>query len=424
MTEAGAPRKMVFNDDAEAEADNRTEKEVPSEVEHRWESFNLKPDLVKGIYAAGFEIPSYIQKKAIPVIIEKKDLRAQAQSGTGKTGAFVVGALQRIDVDLQAPQCLVLAPTREIAKQNATKFQEIGAYMGVSACLLAGGTSVGSDIRTLSKNPHVVVGTPGRIGHMLNEGHLSTKNIHMFILDEADEMLKAEFETEVYKIYDTLNKDGLQTLLFSATYEYKDLQIIKDIVEDPVEIDLRNEDQTLQGIKQLYVNIGSFETTGYSPIARDNELMLKVHTFIDIFKNQTLSQVLIFINRKADAALVHKTLNSNGYPCDLITSDLDQEGRNKTLEDFKLGKKRILVSSGLCKRGIDVQSLSLVVCLDVPRMVDRNDYIHRVGRSGRYGRKGIALHILTKQEIDQLQQIGAHFNSIITPLQVGFDFKQ
>lgn len=422
MTEAST-RKVVFDDEDEHPEFN-IDDSIPKEINHKWESFNLKPELVKGIYAVGFENPSFIQKKAIPTIVDKKDLRAQAQSGTGKTGAFVVGALQRLDENKRVTQVLVLAPTREIAAQNADKFKEIGMYMNIAVCLLAGGTSVSGDKDMLSTNPHVVVGTPGRINHMLEAGYLKTENIHIFILDEADEMLKAGFEEKVREIYMKLASSELQTLLFSATYDTNELNTIKNIVQNPVEIDLRNEDQTLQGIKQLSVSIGPSEAVGYSPIAREKEVMLKVHTLIDIFKNQTLSQVMIFINRKTDANLVHKTLNENGYPCELITSDLDQAERNKTLEEFKQGKKRILVSSGLCKRGIDVQALSVVVCLDVPRIEDRNDYIHRVGRSGRYGRKGIALHILNEEELRQLSEIGSHFNSVITPLQQGFSFKQ
>lgn len=417
------PKNVVFDDDNE-QADFDTEKNAAVEMNHKWESFNLKPELVKGIYAVGFENPSFIQKKAIPIIMSRKDLRAQAQSGTGKTGAFVIGSLQCIDETVRTTQCLVLTPTREIAAQNAAKFKEIGAYMNIAVCLLAGGSSVKADIEALSANPHIVVGTPGRINHMLEENHLKTGNISTFILDEADEMLKAGFEDKVRDIFLKLTRDPVQTLLFSATYDMNVLNVIKNIVENPVEIDLRNEDQTLQGIKQLFVCIGASEVVGYSPIAREKEVMLKVHTLIDIFKNQTLSQVMIFMNRKTDAALVHKTLNENGYPCEIITSDLDQSERNKTLDEFKQGRKRILVSSGLCKRGIDVQALSVVVCLDVPRMEDCNDYIHRVGRSGRYGRKGIALHILNKEELDQLQQIGTYFGSVITPLQQGFNFKQ
>lgn len=422
MVSAQTPKKIILND----EDDNNTSKIDNEEVfdkAHKWELLNLKPSLVKGIYSAGFETPSFIQKKSIPYIAEGRDMRAQAQSGTGKTGAFVIGSLQRIDESLQVPQVLVLASTREIASQNANKFEEIGREMGVSVCLLAGGSNIQTDITILSRNPQVVVGTPGRIHHMIESGYFKTNNLKLFILDEADEMLKAGFEEQFKNIYLKIESDNIQTLLFSATYSEEDLKIIKQIVKNPVEIDLRHEDQTLKGIKQVYVDIGTSKASGASPAAKDQEVILKVLTLIDIFKNQTLAQVLVFINKKSHAALVHKTLNDNGYPCELISSDLDQSQRNKTLEDFKSGKTRILVSSGLCKRGIDVQSLSVVVCLDVPSFEDKNDYIHRVGRSGRYGRKGIALHILTSQELDNLKNIAQNFNSIITPLTTGFSFK-
>lgn len=419
MSNINAPRKVMLD------ADEGEEPRVDNEINegHKWEAFGLKPALVRGIYSVGFETPSFIQKKAIPHIANGNDLRAQAQSGTGKTGAFVIGSLQRIDETLPATQCLVLVSTREIASQNAAKFKEIGAYMGVSVCLLAGGTSVQADREVLSAMPQVVVGTPGRINHMIEEGHLKTDNIKLFILDEADEMLKAGFEEQVKGIFMKLPGEKLQCLMFSATYDESELAIIKNILENPVEIDLRHEDQTLQGIKQFFVNIGPSSGRGFSQ-AHDQEIILKVHTLVDIFKNQTLSQIMIFINRKSDASLVHKTLKENGYPCELISSDFDQAERNKTLEEFKQGKKRILVSSGLCKRGIDVQALSLVVCLDVPSFDDKNDYIHRVGRSGRYGRKGIALHILNEQEVRVLEKIAAHFNSLITPLPAGYNFKE
>lgn len=422
MSQELIPRKVVFDEDDGNYAAS-IEKNAAADPSHKWESLNLKPKLVEGIYRVGFENPSFIQKKAIPIIAEGRDLRAQAQSGTGKTGAFVIGALQRIDENLHATQCLVLASTREIAAQNARKFEEIGSSMEVTVCLLAGGTSIFADKEMLSKNPQVVVGTPGRINHMIEEGYLDTSSIKIFVLDEADEMLKAGFEEQVKDIYCKIKADNFQSLLFSATYSEEDLKIIKNIVESPVEIDLRYEDQTLKGIKQFYVDIGPSMARGPSPAARDQEVVLKVHTLMDIFKNQVLSQVMIFINRRSHAALAYKTLNENGFPCELISSEFDQQQRNKTLEDFKSGKTRILVTSGLCKRGIDVQALSLVVCLDVPRFEEKNDYIHRVGRSGRYGRKGIALHILTTQELEVLKKIAQNFNSVISPLPNGFSFK-
>lgn len=414
------PRTVVFENDNIK--DETMENETIVDSNHKWESLNLKSNLVKGIYSVGFENPSFIQKKSIPTIAEGRDLRAQAQSGTGKTGAFVIGSLQSIDETSQTTQVLILASTREIAAQNAAKFTEIGAYMKVSVCLLAGGTPVQTDRDLLAKNPQIVVGTPGRINHMMEKGYLNTSLIKIFILDEADEMLKAGFEEQVRQIFCEIKAPAFQTLLFSATYSEEDINIIKNMVENPVEIDLRYEDQTLKGIKQFYVDIGESTVRGNSPAAREQELIVKVHTLMDIFKNQVLSQVMIFINRKSHAAIVHQTLNEKGFPCELISSDFEQSERAQTLENFKCGKTRILVSSGLCKRGIDVQALSLVVCLDVPKFEEKNDYIHRVGRSGRYGRKGIALHILSTFELETLKKICDNFNSVISPLPVGFSF--
>lgn len=416
------PRNVVFDDNITNEPEHIDESNI-ADTNHKWESLNLKEKLLKGIYSVGFETPSFIQKKAIPIIATGKDLRAQAQSGTGKTGAFVIGTLQRIDENLKQTQVLVLASTREIAAQNAAKFTEIGAYMNVSVCLLAGGTSVQNDMNLLAANPQIIVGTPGRIFHMMQAGMLKTSSLRVFILDEADEMLKEGFEEQVRKIYLDIKSQSFQTLLFSATYSESDLEIIKNIVMDPVEIDLRYEDQTLKGIKQYFVDIGPSMAKGAAPAAREQELILKLHTLMDIFKNQVLSQVMIFVNKKSHAQLAHKALNENGFPCELISSDFDQNERNKTLSDFKSGKTRILVSSGLCKRGIDVQALSVVVCLDVPRLEEKNDFIHRIGRSGRYGRKGIALHILTSNELEILRMISDHFNSIITPLPGNFSFQ-
>lgn len=422
MSTENTARKVTFDNDSDENTlpiDNKT----PSDPNFKWESLNLKQDLIKGIYSVGFENPSFIQKKAIPIIAEGRDLRAQAQSGTGKTGAFVIGTLQKIDENLRRTQVLVLASTREIAAQNAAKFNEIGRYMKVSVCLLAGGTSVSSDIQSLTTNPHIVVGTPGRVNSMIESNHLKTDDIRVFILDEADEMLKIGFEEQVKAVYVAIKASQFQSLLFSATYSEQDLEIIKNMVVDPVEIDLRYEEQTLKGIKQYFVDIGPSVARGAPQIARDQEIILKTHTLMDIFKNQVLSQVMIFHNRKDSAQLIHKTLNDNGFPCDLITSDLLTAERNEVLEKFKAGNTRILVSSGLCKRGVDIQSLSVVVCLDVPRIEEQNDFIHRVGRSGRYGRKGVALHILNSQEIEILKKICEHFHSVISPLPLGFSFK-
>jgi len=416
------PRKIILENFDESNK-LKIEEDKEEGPNHKWDALNLKTNLVRGIFDMGFDTPSFIQKKAVPHIAQGRDMRAQAQSGTGKTGAFVIGALQRMDENLQTPQCLVLVSTREIALQIVKVFEKIGKHMGISACLLVGATPIHPDIEALSKNPQVVVGTPGRINHMIERGYFKVDDIKTFVLDEADEMLKEGFQEQVKEIYQKISSENMQSLLFSATYSEQDFDVIKNIIKNPVEIDLLHEDQTLKGIKQVYVDIGPSRAVGGSLLAKDKEVVLKVLTLMDIFKNHTLAQILVFINKKTHASLVHKTLNENEYPCELITSDLDQKQRTKVLEDFKAGKTRILVSSGLCKRGIDVQSLSMVVCLDVPSLDDKNDYIHRVGRSGRYGRKGVALHILNSQELENLQNIARSFDSIINPLTDDFDFK-
>lgn len=422
--EKGKQKKILFAEDEVSDEATPVELSNTNEKTHKWESFKLKDALVKGIYAKGFENPSFIQKRAIPFVTSGRDLRAQAQSGTGKTGAFVIGALQNIDETKQEPQCIVLVSTREIAQQNATLFKEIGVYMNISVCLLAGGSSISNDKKALSRNPQVIVGTPGRVNHMIDEGHLDASTIKIFILDEADEMLKEDFEMQVKDIYVHLNVDNLQALFFSATFDENELNIINNIVSDPVVIDLRHEEQTLQGIKQMFVDVGQLgmQMGSGNRDTRGVEIKTKVNTLIDIIKNQTMAQMIVFINAKRDALLVSQLLNAKGYPCYLISSDLDQTARDETLKNFKEGKMRILVSSGLCKRGVDVQALSVVVCLDVPD--HRNDYIHRVGRSGRYGRKGVALHILTTPEVEALKKIAEHFHSVIQPLPAGFNFQE
>ncbi len=417
----------IENRNSESLIEDDFSQQTRSEVENtkEWEGFNLKPNLVKGIYSVGFETPSMIQQKAIPLILTGHDLRAQAQSGTGKTGAFVIGTLERIDETFFEPQCLVLSPTREIAEQNAAKFRELGKYMGISVVQLLGGTPVRNDIEALRELPHVIVGTPGRVKHMLEEGYFVTTHVKIFILDEADEMLKIGFEADVHDIFTKLLSPELQTLLFSATYSQGDLRISEKLLDPNHEvIDLRAEDQTLQGIKQVYIDIG---VPGIppraSPALRNQMLELKVGVLVDLFKKQSFSQVLVFVSSKDGADFVHRLLNQSGFPCKLISSALSQEERNLVIQEFKAGVCRVLVSSDLCKRGIDVVGLSVVVCLDVPADEDMNDYIHRVGRSGRYGKKGVALHILNTDEVVKLKTIGEHFHSIITPMDANFTFE-
>lgn len=419
MTET---RKVIFGEE------NNVEQER-TEHESKWEEFNLKPGLVKGCYSLGFDRPSYIQKRAVPSIVKGENIRAQAHSGTGKTGAFCVGALEKIDETLDATQVLVLVSTREIARQIASVFTGLSKYMKVNTMLLTGGCPRAEDVETLNSKPHhVIVGTPGRVHDMFESGVINSAHIKLLILDEADELCKGEFLDQIKKIYDFLDSTTLQVLFFSATYSAEEIKTIGYIVQNPIEIDLTNEEYSLQGIKQFYINLGNSHDSkfggGYSIEKKKMELALKVGTLIEVLKTQPLGQMMIFIRRKADAQAVYNMLDAVDFPVSLISSNLTQQERNDVIAEFKGGKKRFLVTSDILKRGIDVQGLSVVVCLDVPPYEAKEDFIHRVGRSGRYGRRGVALHIVNEQEFVVLKQIAEDFKTTLSPLNKSFDLTQ
>lgn len=389
----------------------------------------MNEKLVKGIYSCGFDKPSFIQKKAVPQIAKGSDIRAQAQSGTGKTGAFCVGALQRIDVNEAATQCLVLVSTREIARQIELTFKGLSTYMNINTLLLTGGCSREDDINNLNNTPyHIIVGTPGRVFDMMESKAIKTEKIKMFILDEADELCKGEFLDQVKSIYMFLKPENLQIMFFSATYGEEELQVISQIVKDPVTIDLRTDEYTLQGIKQYYINIGTpFDKkfgARFSPEKKKLELCLKVQTLINVLRSHPLGQTMIFSRRKADAQDIYTLLSKEDFQCALISSQLTQEERNNVIQEFKDAKKRILVTSDICKRGIDVQGLSVVICLDVPPYEQKEDFIHRVGRSGRYGRRGIALHILNQYEYEIITKIAKDYRTTIEQMPKTFSFTE
>ncbi|WUR04382.1 ATP-dependent RNA helicase eIF4A (TIF1) [Vairimorpha necatrix] len=377
---------------------------------HNWEDYNLDEDLVRGIYNMGFETPSHIQKVAIKPIIDGKDIRAQAQSGTGKTGAFAIGSLQCVDRNLPCTQVLVIVSTREIAAQNASRFKEISMYMGINVCLLSGGSSVSQDINNLNINPHVVVGTPGRVDQMIQQNHLKTDKIKLFVIDEADEMLQSGFQEQVKSIFKSLNRNSVQIAMFSATYEEEELRVSEEVLKDPVVIDLRQDNQTLAGIQQFYINLGKDE----SP--RKDDYSVKCSTLVDLLKNYSFGQTVIFVTSKIKANFVYNGLMQHEIPCELISSDLTQSQRVEVLDRFRSGANRILISSGLLSRGVDIQNLSVVFCLDVPSEDKKSTYIHRIGRSGRYGKKGFAINILHEHEFLNLTKIEKFYNTKIVQL--------
>ncbi|CAD27090.1 EUKARYOTIC TRANSLATION INITIATION FACTOR 4A [Encephalitozoon cuniculi GB-M1] len=386
-----------------------------------WEDYGLKEDLLKGIYSIGFETPSFIQKAAIQPIIDGRDIRAQAQSGTGKTGAFAVAALQICDMSQDVTQILVLASTREIAAQNAARFEDLGCFMGARVALLSGGSPIAADKVALEKKPHIVVGTPGRVEHMININELSMDNIKLFVIDEADEMLKAGFQEQVKSIFRRItNKDEVQIAMFSATYDEEELRVSEEILINPVIIDLRYNDQTLKGIRQYFIDLRKEPPFRKG---REDYLLPKLVTLYDIFRKQRLGQSIVFINSKEDARIVYDWLIRHEWECELISAELTQAERERTLNRFRGGTGRCLISSGLLSRGIDIQNLSVVFCLDVPSFERKSTYIHRIGRSGRYGRKGIAINIVYEHELKNLKAIERFYNTTIKELPADFSFQ-
>ena len=384
---------------------NIQENKYELKVYDNFEKMNLKKNLLRGIYARGFETPSPIQSKAIKPIIDGKDLIAQSQSGTGKTGSFTIGILETIDLKTNYCQCIILAPTRELAIQINDEISSISKfllndtkkkYKIVSMCMV-GGTSIKQNISDIyDLKPCIIVGTPGRIYDMIKRKVLITENVKNIIIDEADEMLSQGFNEQMCKIFNHIPRD-VQISLFSATLPNEIIKMTDKFMREPVKILLDRDLLTLEGIKQYYVIL-------------DNEDQ-KNETIIDIYDNMEVAQSVIFCNTKKKVEVLSSNLSFNKFTVSCIYSSIDKKEREKVMKDFTNGTTRILITTDLLSRGIDVQHVNLVINYDIP--VDKETYLHRIGRSGRYGRKGIAINLITKNDFYAIQAIEAYYNTVI-----------
>ena len=367
--------------------------------ENGFESILNNDNLLRSIYSYGFENPSPIQSKSIPIIKSGKDLIAQAQSGTGKTGAFSIGILNSITTDSNHIQKLILAPTHELAKQIMDVLHALSQYMKIKIELIVGKTSISDSINRLSTNPQIVIGTPGRILDMINRKYLYTDKITTFILDEADEVLSSGFLDSIYNIIKSIPTD-CQICLFSATIPDDILTLSQKFMNNPEQILINKELLTLEGIKQYYVAVDNYNW--------------KFDVIMDIYDKLNINQCIIYINTKSTLEQLYSTLKRNEFPVSYITSDLTSIERNNILNEFKTGNIRVLLSTDLLSRGIDIQQLSLVINFDLPN--DNSTYIHRIGRSGRYGRKGTAINIVSHSEYNKLDALKHHYNTTIDEL--------
>jgi len=363
-----------------------------------FDELNLKPDLLRGIYGYGFERPSIIQQKAILPIIRGNDVIAQAQSGTGKTAAFAIGTLQLVDPQKDEIQCLILSPTRELAHQTSIVYQFLGEYLKVKVCLLIGGTRVGADIDKLKEGPHVLVGSPGRVLDLIGKKKISLGYLQSFVLDEADEMLSKGFLGSIKEII-SLIPNTAKILLFSATMPKDIVEMTTKFMKDPAKILVKNEELTLEGIKQYYVFLKKED---------------KLDVLFQIYRGIEIAQAIIYCNTKKVVDYVSEELKKKGHMISSIHGDLKQFERDSVMRDFRSGVTRVLVTTDLLARGIDVYQVSLVINYEMPK--EKETYIHRIGRSGRFGRKGNAINFVTPPEKDQLEEIQKYYNTSIEQL--------
>jgi translation initiation factor 4A len=371
-----------------------------------WDDLEISPDLLRGIYAYGFEKPSPIQQRAIMPMLEKKDMIAQAQSGTGKTATFTIGALSNIDLTNKSTQILVLSPTRELSKQTANVMLGIGSMMkGLVVQNIVGGSSIDDDSEMLKTSiPHVITGCPGRVYDMLRRQQIGSKNIKMIILDEADELLSSGFKEQIYNIFQHLKSD-VQVALFSATLPEYIHAITSKFMRDPVRIFVKTEQLTLEGISQYYVAIED-----------DRQ---KYSTLKDLYQYISMSQCIIYCNSVKRVSDLYDAMLEDGFPVCRIHSSMEKYDRDLAFVEFRTGKCRVLISSNVTARGIDIQQVSVVINFDVPKCV--HTYLHRIGRSGRWGRKGVGINLITRRDAPKMREIEQHYSTQIAELPGNFD---
>ncbi|CAM9872415.1 unnamed protein product [Heterosigma akashiwo] len=366
------------------------------EVLQSFDTMGLKEDLLRGIYGYGFERPSAIQQRAIRPIVQGRDVIAQSQSGTGKTAVFSIGALQVLDTTSNETQVLVLSPTRELAEQSQKVVLSLGDYMNVQCHACIGGKSIAEDIRRLDYGVQVVSGTPGRVFDMIRRRNLRTTKLKMLVIDEADEMLNRGFKEQVYDIYRYL-PPSTQVVLVSATLPQEVLDMTKKFMNEPVKVLVKRDELTLEGIKQFFVAVEREEW--------------KFDTLCDLYDTLTITQAVIFCNTKRKVDWLTGKMREANFTVSSMHGDMPQRERDAIMEEFRSGASRVLIATDVWGRGLDVQQVSLVICYDLPN--NRELYIHRIGRSGRFGRKGVAINFVKNDDIRILRDIEQYYSTQI-----------
>ncbi|KAJ1827709.1 translation initiation factor eIF4A [Coemansia sp. RSA 2599] len=374
-------------------------REIDSNFDQVVDSFDdmgLDDNLLRGIYAYGFERPSAIQQRAIVPVLNGHDVIAQAQSGTGKTATFSISILQKVDPTVPKTQALVLAPTRELAQQINKVMSSLGTFRKVKVHVCIGGTRVADDERAFNEGAHVVVGTPGRVWDMIKRGIFRTDSVKLFALDEADEMLSRGFKEQIQQVFGLLPAD-VQVVLLSATMPTDVLEVTTKFMRDPIRILVKRDELTLEGIKQFYISV-----------ERED---FKFETLADLYETVSITQAVIFCNTRRKVDFLTDKLRERNFTVSAMHGEMDQGQRDTIMNEFRSGSSRILITTDLLARGIDVQQVSLVINYDLP--LQRENYIHRIGRGGRFGRKGIAINFVTDDDTATLRDIEQFYNTQI-----------
>jgi|UniRef100_A0A6C0IDX2 translation initiation factor 4A len=360
-----------------------------------FDEMGLNDSLLRGIYSYGYERPSKIQQLAIVPIKEGNDILAQAQSGTGKSCSFIVGSMSVIDVSLQKLQVMVLVPTQELAKQIYEVAKSLGSYLPVSCYSATGGTPIREDMKAIDNGVQFIVGTPGRIFDLINRKVLRTDNIRSLIMDEADQMLEDRFYKQVMCILEMGFPKTTKVALFSATMPKEVIEVADKLLQNPVRILVPPEEVTLDGIKQYCVVLEKEEW--------------KYDVLCDIYKQLNINQAIIYCNKRQRAEWLAEKLSADGYPLSCIHGEMENDERRRRMQEFRSGTIRVLISTDLLARGIDVQQVSLVINFELP--MNRENYIHRIGRSGRYGRKGVAINLISSSDTKNRTEIETHYST-------------
>jgi ATP-dependent RNA helicase len=367
-----------------------------TEKTETFEAMALREDLLRGVYAYGFERPSAIQQRAIRPITAGRDVIAQSQSGTGKTAVFCIGMLQVLDATTNETQMLTLSPTRELAEQTQKVCLALGDYMNVQCHACIGGKSISEDIRRLDYGVQIVSGTPGRVFDMIKRRNLQTRNLKMLVIDEADEMLNRGFKEQIYDVYRYL-PPSTQVVLISATMPQEVLDMTRKFMNEPVRVLVKRDELTLEGIKQFFVAVEREEW--------------KFDTLCDLYDTLTITQAVIFCNTKRKVDWLASKLREANFTISAMHGNMPQRERDAIMSEFRSGASRVLIATDIWGRGLDVQQVSLVICYDLPS--NRELYIHRIGRSGRFGRKGVAINFVKNDDVRILRDIEQFYSTQI-----------